>query len=65
MEQSPTIIGRYLHMTQEILINSIYQDRATDPWSAAVFDPQSETQAWTGPSKPYHDDRPGSPPIAT
>ena len=38
MEQLPTIIDRYLHLIQEILINSNYQDRATDPWSPPVFD---------------------------
>ena len=38
MEQPPTIIDRYLNVTQEVLINSIYHDRATDPRSSPVFD---------------------------
>ena len=32
------MIDRYLHLMQEVLINSIYQDRAMDPWSQPVFD---------------------------
>ncbi len=38
MEQSRGITDRYLQLVQEILINSIYQDRAIDPWSQPVFD---------------------------
>jgi hypothetical protein len=33
-----TIAERFLQLLQEIIINTIYQDRATDRWSAAVFD---------------------------
>jgi Macrocin-O-methyltransferase (TylF) len=32
------IADRYLDLIQEVLINSIYQDRAIDPWSQPVFD---------------------------
>jgi O-methyltransferase len=38
MEHSRAITDRYLHLMQEILINSIYQDRAIDPWSHPTFD---------------------------
>jgi O-methyltransferase len=38
MNETSTAIDRYLHLMQEILINSIYQDRAMDPWSQPVFD---------------------------
>ena len=38
MELRQRIIDRYLKLTQEVLINSVYQDRATDPWSQPVFD---------------------------
>ena len=38
MEQSRGIIDRYLELVQEILNNSIYQDRAIDPWSHPTFD---------------------------
>ncbi len=38
MEQSRRNIGRYLQLVQEILINSIYLDRAIDPWSHPTFD---------------------------
>jgi hypothetical protein len=38
MEQSRGITDRYLQLVQEILINSIYQDRAIDPWSQPTFD---------------------------
>ena len=30
MSQSPGIVDRYLQLIQEMLINSVYQDRATD-----------------------------------
>jgi O-methyltransferase len=40
MSQSQRIADRYLQLVQEILINSMYQDRATDPWSQPVFDPR-------------------------
>ena len=33
-----SVVDRYLHLMQEILINAIYQDRAIDPWSPPVFD---------------------------
>ena len=36
--QASTMVKRYLHLMQEILINAIYQDRAMDPWSQPVFD---------------------------
>jgi hypothetical protein len=38
MSQSPGIVDRYLQLMQEMLINSIYQDRAIDPWSHPTFD---------------------------
>ncbi len=38
MEQPRGIVDRYLQLTQEVLMNSIYQDRAIDPWSPPVFD---------------------------
>jgi O-methyltransferase len=38
MEQSRGITDRYLQLMQEVLINSIYQDRAIDPWSHPTFD---------------------------
>ena len=38
MDVPHTLTDRYLHLMQEVLINSIYQDRATDPWSPPVFD---------------------------
>ena len=40
MSQSHAIVDRYLHLMQEMLINSIYQDRAIDPWSHPTFDVQ-------------------------
>ena len=38
MEQSRGTLDRYLQLMQEVLINSIYQDRAIDPWSQPTFD---------------------------
>ena len=38
MSQSPGIVGRYRQLVQEMLINSVYQDRAIDPWSHPTFD---------------------------
>jgi O-methyltransferase len=38
LEQPPAIMDRYLQLVQEVLINSIYQDRATDPRSHPFFD---------------------------
>ena len=38
MKQSRGITDRYLQLMQEVLINSIYQDRAIDPWSQPMFD---------------------------
>jgi O-methyltransferase len=38
MNQPHGTVDRYLLLVQEILINSIYQDRAIDPWSQQLFD---------------------------
>ena len=38
MTESLNTLDRYLDLMQEVLINSIYQDRAMDPWSQPVFD---------------------------
>jgi Macrocin-O-methyltransferase (TylF) len=38
MNESSGLVDRYLQLMQEILINAIYEDRATDPWSQPVFD---------------------------
>ncbi len=34
----PTLVARYLDLVESVLINSIYRDRAMDPWSAPVYD---------------------------
>jgi O-methyltransferase len=36
----PTPVGRYLDLMESVLINSIYQDEAMDPWSPPVYDEQ-------------------------
>ncbi len=38
MSEKHGVLDCYLQLAQEILIKSIYQDRAIDPWSPPVFD---------------------------
>ncbi len=52
MNQSQEIVDRYLQLVQEILMNSMYQDRAIDPWSHPVFNQQTRVWVWTGRSRP-------------
>ena len=52
MGNAAAMTDLYLNLTQQILINAIYQDRATDPWSQPVFDtPGPRSLARTGRSR--------------
>ncbi len=51
MENSRAIIDRYLHLMQEMLISSIYQDRAIDPWSHPTFNAQKRDGGFDWPQQ--------------
>ncbi len=51
MNDSNVLVDRYLQLVQEVLINSIYQDRATDPWSPPVFDPRKRDRGLDWPQQ--------------
>ena len=44
---------RYLQLMEEILINAIYQDRATDPWSQPVFDDRKRERGLDWPQQAF------------
>ena len=51
MDELHSVADRYIWLVQEILINSIYQDRAMDPWSAPVFDPRKRDSGLDWPQQ--------------
>ena len=55
MNELSAMVDRYLQLMEEALINAIYQDRATDPWSQPCSTPASAIRGWTGRSRPSHD----------
>jgi O-methyltransferase len=48
-----TLIDRYLHLVQEVLINAIYQDRAIDPWSRPTFDTRTRDSGRDWPEQAF------------
>ena len=53
MARSRVIADHYLDLIQEALINSIYRDRATVPWSHPVFDAHKRERGLDQPQQAF------------